>query len=178
MQSECLLASVPSKSHNYSQIAMINPRNFISNHARHSSKLDDLLDEDPFSSFAEFPSPPPRDDGPLRRQLSKAIRQSLQISNSPRTPAMTYSENSEFSMDTSSSSSSYSYSLNDHRDYRPMTPPRISSLDFKANTKTSKPQKQLLSPLNITSDTRRPVSPTKEKLSHVSKSLLSFMGML
>ncbi|TIA86558.1 hypothetical protein E3P99_03656 [Wallemia hederae] len=168
---------------------MINPSSLISNHTRHSSKLDDLLDDDPFGSFIEFPTPPPRDDGPLRRQLSRGIRQSLQIApvtysggssssdsdcdidNSRlRAPSPT---DSEFSMSTGSSST---YSLNDHREYRPMTPPRMSSLEF--NTATSKPQKQLLSPLKLDSETRRPMSPTKQKLSHVSRSLLSFIGML
>lgn len=173
--------------HTLNTFSMINAHSFVSNHSRHSSKLDDLLDDDPFSCFVEFPSPPPRDDGPLRRQLSKGIRRSLQISSPP---ALTYSSSgsssgeesrapsptdSEFSLSSSTLGNS-TYSLNDHREYRPMTPPRMSSLDF--NITTSKPQKQLLSPLKLSTETRRPMSPTKQKLSNVSRSLLSFIGML
>ncbi|TIC12556.1 hypothetical protein E3Q14_01712 [Wallemia mellicola] len=157
---------------------MINPRNLLTSHSRHSSRLDDLLDDDPFGCSVDFPSPPPRDDGPLRRQLSRGIRQSLQV-NTP--PSLTYSssEASE-SRSPSPTGSAFSlgestYSLNDHRDYRPMTPPRLSSLDY--NTRPRKQQKQLLSPVKLTTETRRPQSPTKQKFASVSKSLLTFISI-
>lgn len=178
---------------------MYNPNNFISSHSRHSSKLDDLLDFDPFATLNSdhcfnqqnnlsfFPCPPPRDDGPLRRSLSKPIRNSIKSRNLNRSvsPISLPSSSSSSSLAPSPTSSEYSLSSSntyvddEYKHYRPSTPPRLSSLNFTPSTpSTPKTQKKLLSPLKLTTSPRRPQSPTKQKFSQVSKALLSLMQLI